>query len=173
MTKVTMDSHPRELALKANIAMCQNEVQATEAIKEVEVYCAAAIKEVEACQVIHACTLEKSHKESMLELEHELIAEEGWDHQAFLEACGPVLWACPPEAHGVLMYPLHLLTGIMLLAPILGMLAITQQLATAGRKPMSQPPHLQCQRCQHPKLEPNGSTTHPTGKHPCQDQRKL
>ena len=59
--------------------MCQNEAWATEAIKEVEVCCAAAIKEAEAHQMVHACTLENSHKESMLELEHEVIAEEGWD----------------------------------------------------------------------------------------------
>ena len=37
------------------------------------------IKETEACQVTHTCALEKSHKESMLELEHEVIAEEEWD----------------------------------------------------------------------------------------------
>ena len=90
VTKATMDSHQRDLVLNANIARCINEVQATEAIKEVEVCCAATIKEVEGCWAIHACALEKSHKESMLELEHEVIAKEGWDYQAFLEACGPV-----------------------------------------------------------------------------------
>ena len=36
MTKATMDSHQRELALNTNIAMHQNEAQATEAIKEAE-----------------------------------------------------------------------------------------------------------------------------------------
>ena len=41
MTKATMDSHRRELVLKTDIAMCQNEAQATEAIKEAEVHCAA------------------------------------------------------------------------------------------------------------------------------------
>ena len=79
--------------------------------KEAEVCCAAVIKEAEACHAIHACTLEESHKESMLELEHEVIAEEGQDCQAFLETCGAVLWACPHKAYGVLMYPLQLLTG--------------------------------------------------------------
>ena len=52
--------------------------------------CATMIKEAEACQVIHACTLEKSHKESIIELELDVIAEEGWDCKAFLETCGPV-----------------------------------------------------------------------------------
>ena len=95
------------------------------------------IKEAQPHWAIHACTLEKFHKESMLELEHEAIAEEGWYCQAFLEACGAVLWACPPKAHGVLMYPLQLLTGNVPLATILGMAATTQQPATAGREPMS------------------------------------
>ena len=144
MTKATVDSHHRELALNDNIAMCQNEAWATKAIKEakmcqkeVEVHCAAAMKEAEAHQAIHACALEQSHKESMLELEHEAIAEEVWDCQAFVEAHGAVLWACPPEAHGVQMYPLQLLTGNMLLAAILGMPATTLKPTTVGRQPTS------------------------------------
>ena len=132
MTKATMDSCQRDLVLNANIARHKNE-----ALKEVEVCYAAMIKEGEACWVIPACTLEKSHKESMLELEHEVIAEEGWDCQVFFEVCGAVLWACPPDAYGVLMYPLQLLTGNVLLAIILGMPATTLQLATTGRDPMS------------------------------------
>ena len=89
-----MDSHQRDLALNTNIARHENEAQPTKAIKESEVCCAATIKEAEAHWVIHACALEKSHKESMQELEHEAIAEEGWDCQAFLrpvgQSCGPV-----------------------------------------------------------------------------------
>ena len=169
MTKATMDSCWRELALNANIAMCQNEAQATEAIKEAEmhwkeaeVHCAAMIKEGEPHSAIHACTLEKSHKENMLELEHEVIAEEGQDCWAFEEACGAVLWACPPEAHGVLMYPLQLLTGNVLLAAILGMPATTLQLTTAGRELVSTASQLKCQRSQHSQLETNGSMAHLT-----------
>ena len=78
-TKATMDSHWRDLSLNAYIARCKNEAWATEAIKEAEVHCAAVIKEAETHWVIHACTLEKSHKESMLESEHEVIAEEVLD----------------------------------------------------------------------------------------------
>ena len=54
-----------------------------------------------------------------------------------MEACGAVLWACPPEACGGLMYPLQLLIGNVLLASILGILATTLQPATAGREPVS------------------------------------
>ena len=73
----------------------------------------------------------------MLELEHEVIAEEGQDHWVFLETCRAVLQASPPKAHGVVMYCLQLLTGNVSLAAILGMLATTPQLATAEREPMS------------------------------------
>ena len=124
ITKATMDSHQRELAVNADITMHQNEAQATKAIKEAEMYqkhaevccsatikeaeahCSAAIKETESHHAIHTCALEKSHKESMLELEHEVLVDEGQDHWSFMEACRAVLQACQPKACGVLMYPL-------------------------------------------------------------------
>ena len=122
--------------------MCQNEAQTTKAIKEAQVQCAAAIretdthyevtvKEVEAPCATQAQALEKSHKERMLKLEHEALAEEGHDCQTFMEACSTALQVCPFEAHGVLMYPLQLLTSNMQLA---AMLATTPQLAPMGRE---------------------------------------
>ena len=51
-------------------------------------------------------------------LEHKARAEEGWDCQAFVEAFGAAIWACPLETHEALMYPLQLLTGDMPLATI-------------------------------------------------------
>ena len=77
MIKAIMDSHQKDLALNTDIARHENEAWTTKAPKEVEVCFAVAIKEVEAHSVIHACALEKSHKESMLGLECEVIAEEG------------------------------------------------------------------------------------------------
>ena len=65
----------------------------------------------------------------MLKLEHEVLVQEGHDHQAFMEACSTALWACPFEAHGVLMYPMLLLTGNV---PLPTLLAATLQLATVG-----------------------------------------
>ena len=44
--------------------------------KEAEVCCADAIKETEPHHAIHACTLQQSHKDSMLELECEATPEE-------------------------------------------------------------------------------------------------
>ena len=48
-----------------------------------------------------------------------------------MEAFSAALWACPLKAHGVLMYPLQLLTGNV---PMAAMLATTLQLATVGRE---------------------------------------
>ena len=67
----------------------------------------------------------------MLKLECEVLVEEGHDCQAFMEACGTALQACPFEAHGVLMCPLLLLTGNV---PLATMLAATPQPATVGRE---------------------------------------
>ena len=64
----------------------------------------------------------------MLKLECEALAEEGCDHWAFMEACSTVLQAWPIKAHGVLMYPLQLLTGNVPLAAML---------ATVGWEPPS------------------------------------
>ena len=67
----------------------------------------------------------------MLKLEHEALAEEGCDCWTFMEACGTALQAWPLKAHGVLMYPLQLLTGNV---PLAALLATTLQLATMGRE---------------------------------------
>ena len=101
-TRATMDSHHREQELNTKLTMCMNEGQTIEAIKESEVSYAAKIKEAEVCRVTaikevklhhttrikevevgcttNSCVLQQTHRESMLALEHEAIAEEGWDH---------------------------------------------------------------------------------------------
>ena len=91
---------------------------------------------------------------------------------SILEACRAVLWTCPPNAHGVLMYPLQLLTDNVPLATILGMLATTYIWLQWPENWHQQLPDLQCQWCQHPQPEPNGGASCPTGKQPHQDQRK-
>ena len=55
----------------------------------------------------------------MQTLEDEAIEEEKCACQSFLQACGAALQACPNEALGVLMYPIHLLTGNMSLTSLL------------------------------------------------------
>ena len=110
----------------------ENKAQATEAIREVKAHCLETIREVEAACLDHTQTIQQSHSGSMQCLEREAIEEEGRDHQSFLAACGVDLQACPPEAHGVLMYPLQLLMGNMSLATLL---AIPPQTSTAKEEP--------------------------------------
>ena len=137
MTRAILNSHQRELAWNANIARCQNEDLTTKAIKEAEVQHAAtireaeatineaethhkiAIKEAETHHATQAHNLQQSHEESVLKMEWEVLVQEGCDCQAFAEACDTALWACPLKAHGVLMYPLLLLTGNVLLVTML------------------------------------------------------
>ena len=103
-----------------------NEAQAIKAIKEAEVHHKATIKEAEMCCTTTASVLQQTHRKNMLTLECEVKLEEGQDYQAFVEAFEAALWACPPETHGALMYPLLLLTSDVPLAAILGMMATTQ-----------------------------------------------
>ena len=55
----------------------------------------------------------------MLKFEHKALIEDGHDHQAFMEACGTALQACPTETHGALIYSMLLLTDNMPLATML------------------------------------------------------
>ena len=88
----------------------------------------------------------------------EAIEEEGQDHQSFLTACGTVLQACPPEACGVLMYPLQLLMGNMSFAALL---ALSPQLSTTVEEPAPATPHPTMSAAPTPSWESNSDTTHP------------
>ena len=71
-------------------------------------------------------------------LEREAIEEEERDCQSFLIASGAALQVCPLEAHGVLVYPLQLLTGNMSLAALL---AISPEPCTAMWESAPANPH--------------------------------
>ena len=140
-TRATMDSCWRRLVFNTKTTLHQNEVNATEDIKEVKIHCTAMIWDVEAIHVAaildaeaacavtireaetdcthHAHTLQQSLGESMQDLECKAIEEEGLDCQSFLEACRAALQGCPTKACGVLLYHLQLLTGNMPLAILL------------------------------------------------------
>ena len=94
-----------------------------------------AMKEAEVHHTTTACALQQVYKDSVLTLEHKAEMEEGWDHQAFVEAFGAAVKACPPETCGALLYSLQLLTSNVSLAAILGMSATTQLWAIADRGP--------------------------------------
>ena len=74
----------------------------------------------------------------MQTLEDEAIEEEKHAHQSFLQACGVALQACPNKALGVLMYPIHLLTGNMSLTSLL---TAALQLTIRSRDPIPSPSH--------------------------------
>ena len=82
------------------------ETMCAAAICNAEGMCAAAIREAETINVDCTHILQQPHGESMQDIEREAIEEEGWEHLSFLNACGAALQPCPPEACGVLMYPL-------------------------------------------------------------------
>ena len=75
----------------------------------------------------------------MQKMEREAIEEEGMDCQSFLTVCRVALPVFPPEACGLLMYPLQLLMGNMSLATLL---AISPQSSTATGEPAPETPCL-------------------------------
>ena len=127
-------------------------------IREAETHYEVTIKEAEASHATQAQALEKSHKENMLKLEHEALAEERCNHQAFMETCGTAFWVCPLEAHGVLIYPLQLLAGSPSLAFLIEMTAAMQPQAVADTGSVLHPLH---QTHQYPSLASSSSILHP------------
>ena len=86
---------------------------------EAEACCTTDIRKAESHCVEHACSIQQAHAEDMQLLEKEAMEVEGRDCLSFLATCGIALQTCPPEAHGVLMGPLQLLTGNMSQATLL------------------------------------------------------
>ena len=86
---------------------------------EVEAKHATAIRKAEAASVVQALKLQQVHQETMHNVEDEALEVEKHACQSFLWACGVALQACPNEALGKLMYPIHLLTGNMSLTSLL------------------------------------------------------
>ena len=100
--KAALDSHQRDLEWDHDSAVQQCEAQATRAIQEAESLCAVTIQEVEAhCKATikeaeDHCTaqvhdLQQSHREDILNFEHEAWEKEECTHLSFLEACGAAL----------------------------------------------------------------------------------
>ena len=86
----------------------------------------------------------------MQALEDKGLKEERHSCQSFLLACEAALKACPNKALGILMYPIHILTGNMSLTSLL---TAAPQLPIILRDPISSP--------SHPRRP--ATATHPTG----------
>ena len=81
----------------------------------------------------------------MRNLEEEALEVEKLSHQSFLQACGAALKACPTDALGKLMYPLHLLTGSL---SLLGFPMATSPLTIRSRcHPFPLPSQQICNCC--------------------------
>ena len=104
MTRSSLDACQWKQVLDFEMALHQNEAEVIKAIKEAKAHCGATIREAETCCTadirkaeshcaVHAHSIQQSHAKDMQCLE--------------MEACG------------VLMGPLHLLTGNMSLATLL------------------------------------------------------
>ena len=61
-------------------------------------------------------------------------------HQAFMEAFGVAMGSCFPKSWGALLYPLQLLTGNVLLAALLRMLATTHLWVIVDEEPAPKAP---------------------------------
>ena len=104
--------------------------------RDAEATHATAVREAEIARVVQISKLWQTHLEVMWAQEDKVFKEERHSHQSFLPACGAGIQACPHKALGILMYPLHLLTGNISLT---GLLMAAPQLPISSRDPISSP----------------------------------
>ena len=123
---------------KATYVAAIREAEATHSAfaREAEVIHTTAVRKVEAASVVQTFKLQQDHQETMQTLEDEAIKEEKHACQSFLQVCGVALQACPNEALGVLMYPIHLVTGNMSLTDLL---MVAPQLTISLKDPIPSP----------------------------------
>ena len=117
-------------------AIREAEATHTASTREVEGICTTAVMRTEAASAAQTSKLQQAHQETIQTLEDEAIEEVKHAHQSLLWACGMALQACPNESLGVLMYPIHLLTGNMFL---ISLLTAASQLTIRPRDPISSP----------------------------------
>ena len=131
------------------VALCNTEAVYTVAMGEMEAICLASTREVktthtttvreaEAARAAQTSKLQQTHLDTMQALEDKALKEERHSHQSFLWACGAALQACPNEALGILMYPIHLLKDNMSLTSLL---MVASHLPNSSRDPISSPLH--------------------------------
>ena len=106
--------------------------------REAEVIHTTAVRKAEIASVVQTSKLQQAYQETIQTLEDEAIEEEKCACQSFLQACEVALQACPNKSLGVLMYPIHLLTGNMSLT---GLLMAALQLTIRSRDLISSPSH--------------------------------
>ena len=119
-------------------AIRKAEAACSASTSEVKVIHATRIRKAEAVNVVQASKLQCQHQEAMQNLEEEALEVEKHSWQSFLQACGAALQACPTNALGKLMYPLHLLMGSLSLP---GFPLATLPLTLRSKDPIPSPCH--------------------------------
>ena len=114
-------------------AMRKAETAHSASTSEPEAVHATAVRKAEAASVVKASNLQQVLQETMQNLDGEALVVEKHTHQSVLQACAVALQACPNEALGKLMYPIHLLTGNMSLT---GLLTATLPLTIRSQDPV-------------------------------------
>ena len=82
-----------------------------EALAEAEDHCSTTIREAESNGTSRACSTQQFHAKDIQCLEAEAIEEKGRDHLTFLTTCSADLRVSPPDSHGIMVTPYHLLLG--------------------------------------------------------------
>ena len=85
-TKVNHTAKIKEAEVHHAAKIKEVEVCHRTTIKEAKLHCTTRITEAKVCHTTNSYVLQQTHRESLLALECEVIAEEGQDHQAFVEA---------------------------------------------------------------------------------------
>ena len=120
VTKSSIDTHWQKLVSNFSMTLWQNMSKTLESIKEAKAQCDHSIKEAEACCSLathqveswgatQACSIQQSHAKDIQCLEEETLEEERRGQLNFLSACQAAFDASPPESHGMLIDPYHLL----------------------------------------------------------------
>ena len=110
-----VETHWAVLISKAEVqhTTCIKEVEANcaHALAEAENCCSTAIREAESQGTSQAHSIQQSHAKDIQHLEAEAIEEKRRDCLTFLATCSTALRTSPPEAHGIMVIPFHLLLG--------------------------------------------------------------
>ena len=122
VVRSSLDAHWQKLVSEFSMALCENDSEATESIKEAKAICthsiqeaedrcSVAIREVEAQMASQAISIQQSHHKAVQHLEEESIEEERKSQLNFLSVCQTALQASPPKFCGTLVASYHVLLG--------------------------------------------------------------
>ena len=122
MVKSSINACCQKLVLEFSMALCKNDSEATESIKEAkaacthsiqeaENSCSIAIREVEAQRTSQVVSIQQLHHRAVQHLEEESTEEKRKSQLNFLSTSQAALRASPPEFHSVLEAIYHVLLG--------------------------------------------------------------